>query len=126
MQVKEVVKQIKAYMKANKISAKSLGIKTGIGDRNLQRKLKDEKLTFDDVELIVEALDIKIATQITPKNVVAADAVNEQPPVYTTKAPINIIINLGASSNNPMAQKLEEDILAFLAQEHKNGDSSKH
>lgn len=115
----KALEKIKNYMEQHELTIAEMARRLDFAPKNMENRLKKDNFSIQELELIQERLGIAIFADEAKESF----AINEPPPDYGNR-PINIVINLGKSEGNPLAQKLEADILAFLAQEHKNGGKS--
>lgn len=117
----ETMQRIKERMEELGISARRLANSMKIGERAMQQRLNSGTFNIEELERLEELLSIKLLAY----NAQAESAHVSEPAQEYGRQPINIIINLGDHSDSPFAQKLEESLLSFLAQEHKNGGKKK-
>lgn len=111
------MQRIKDRMDELGISARRLANSMKIGERAMQQRLNSGTFNIEELERLEELLSINLLAH----NTHSESALVSEPAQKYGRQPINIIINLGDHSNSPFAQKLEDSLLSFLAQEHKNG-----
>lgn len=110
--------RIKKHMEESGISAAQLARMMDMPERTMQHRFVKDNWTVEELERIEAVLGITIFNNEAPKNVGHLEEPSENGK-YGQPRTINIVIQLGQSTDNPLAQKLEEGLLEWLASQGK-------